>query len=171
MHAWHADLYMTCESHSQDTTKTVMGFDMCFQTKAYLQNVVLSNRGDYPILAWVDVPGKVRDLAGVASMDEEQLRRPIFSIFRGLQFSKLAFDIFTGVMSTKEGRGGGGGRGQAAFTDMRCMCSRSACDAAMIGSEPVMTTSEVQVCCAPTRPINVHPQVTADAMKQCLLTK
>jgi hypothetical protein len=50
---------------------------------AHLQDVVLGHRCDDPVVA--GIPSKVGDLGGVAAVDEEQLRRAILRILRGLQ--------------------------------------------------------------------------------------
>ena len=44
----------------------------------YLEDIVFSDASKHPILA--GVPGEIRDLAGMASMNEHELRRAVFCI-------------------------------------------------------------------------------------------
>jgi len=44
----------------------------------YLEDVVFSDASNHPVLA--GVPGEIRDLAGMASVDEHELWRTIFCI-------------------------------------------------------------------------------------------
>jgi hypothetical protein len=50
---------------------------------AHLQDVVLGDGGDDPVVG--RIPREVGDLAGVAAVDEQQLRRAILRILVGLQ--------------------------------------------------------------------------------------
>ena len=56
------------------------------QLPPHLQDVVLGDRGDDPVVG--RVPCKVGDLAGVAAVDEQQLRRPVLRVLVGLQGRK-----------------------------------------------------------------------------------
>lgn len=48
----------------------------------YLEDVVFSDASNYPVLT--GVPGEIRDLAGMTSMDEHELRGAIFCILWSL---------------------------------------------------------------------------------------
>ena len=53
----------------------------------YLHDIVLTHRANHPWI--IGIPRKVRNLSGVATMNEEKLRRTIFSILGALLFTYL----------------------------------------------------------------------------------
>lgn len=59
------------------------GPDATTEENPHLQYVVLCNTSNDPVI--ICIPAEVADLAGVTTMNKQQLRGPIFSIFRRLQ--------------------------------------------------------------------------------------